>query len=510
MTVSMELDPEILLRIEDLRTYFFVYDGTVKALDGVSLYVRRGETLGVVGETGCGKSVTAFSVMKLIQDPPGRIVSGRIIYKGANLTRYLPYEAKYTDRKRGRVKIRRNRRVIKLTERIFQGIRGREISMIFQEPTTALNPVLTVEKQVGEALLMHRKSEIIDSILGKGKSDLSGFRAEMKKLVEDFDVAGNQTDDFRKSAIQTISNFVKESRQQIQICDIVTSRGQKRGRRVREAVRVAGIGSLSKQAKHILELEKELDSRMKRERNEILAGSDLASLKRMSSEIRLFRFKILLQKLNFAVKRASDKAIRTETSLWVEELLKQVSIQDAHKVLSNYPHELSGGMQQRVMISMALSCNPSLLIADEPTTALDVTIQAQILDLMKKLKKTTNASIMLITHDLGVISEVCDRVAVMYAGIVAETGTVTEIFKNPLHPYTKGLLSAIPRLDMPGKKLTSIPGTVPNLLKPPSGCRFHPRCPFVMDVCKTSLPASIEATKGHTVSCFLYGGDIDQ
>ena len=510
MTVSVEQDPDILLRIEDLRTYFFVYDGTVKALDGVSLYVKRGETLGIVGETGCGKSVTAFSVMKLIQDPPGRIVSGQIIYKGANLTRYLPYEATYAERKSGRVKIKRNRRVMRLTERIFQGIRGREISMIFQEPTTALNPVLTVDRQVSEALLMHRKSEIIDSILGKGKSDLSGFKTAIRKLVEDFDISGVQSDDFKKSAIQTISNFVKESRQQIQIYDIVTSRGQKRGRRVREAFRVAGIGSISKQAKHILELEKELDSQMKREGNEILAGSDLASLKVLASEIRLFKFKIFLQKLNLVAKRASDKTIKVETSLWVEELLKQVSIQDAHKVLSSYPHELSGGMQQRVMISMALSCNPSLLIADEPTTALDVTIQAQILDLMKRLKKTTNASIMLITHDLGVISEVCDRVAVMYAGLVAETGTVTEIFKNPLHPYTKGLLSAIPRLDMPGKKLTSISGTVPNLLKPPSGCRFHPRCPYVMDVCRANLPVSIEVTKGHTVSCFLFGGDTNQ
>jgi peptide/nickel transport system ATP-binding protein len=510
MTVSIEQDPEILLRIEDLRTYFFVYDGTVKALDGVSLYVRRGETLGIVGETGCGKSVTAFSVMKLIQDPPGRIVSGQIIYKGANLTRYLPYEAKYIDRKNGRVKIKRNRRVIRLTERIFQGIRGREISMIFQEPTTALNPVLTVEKQVSEALLMHRKSEIINSILDKEKSDISGFKTEIRKLVEDFDIAGTQTDDFRKSAIQTISNFVKEPRQQIQIYDIVTSRGQKRRRRIRESLQVAKIGSLSEQAKHILELEKELDAQLKREGNEILAGSDIASLKKLASEIRFFKFKILLQKLNLVAKMASDKTIKVETSLWVEELLKQVSIQDAHKVLSSYPHELSGGMQQRVMISMALSCNPSLLIADEPTTALDVTIQAQILDLMKRLKKTTNASIMLITHDLGVISEVCDRVAVMYAGLVAETGTVTEIFKNPLHPYTKGLLSAIPRLDMPGKKLTSISGTVPNLLKPPSGCRFHPRCPYVMDVCKTNLPISIEVTKGHTVSCFLFGGDVNQ
>ncbi len=506
MSTTIEQDPDILLRVEDLKTYFFVYDGIVKALDGVTLYVRKGETLGIVGETGCGKSVTAFSVLKLIQDPPGRIVSGRIIYKGADLTRYLPYEVKYVNKKGKRVRIKRNKRVIKLTERIFQGIRGREISMIFQEPTTALNPVLTVERQVGEALLMHRKSEIIDSILRKEVASLSGYASGIRSLIDDFDVSGTNRDDFRKTAMLTISNHVKDQRQQIQVYDVITSRGQKKSKRLKEALRVAKIGSLSKAARDILQLEKQLDTLLKSERNAILAGSDLRTIKKISIEVRRCRWKIALSKLNLIAGRECSRSINAETSGWVEELLKQVSIQDAHKVLSSYPHELSGGMQQRVMISMALSCNPSLLIADEPTTALDVTIQAQILDLMKRLKKTTNASVMLITHDLGVISEVCDRVAVMYAGVVAETGTVTEIFKNPLHPYTKGLLSAIPRLDMPGKKLTTIPGSVPNLLRPPAGCRFHPRCPYVMDVCKTTVPVTVEVSKGHTVSCFLFGG----
>ncbi len=506
MSISIEQDPNVLLRVEDLKTYFFVYDGVVKALDGVSLYVRKGETLGIVGETGCGKSVTAFSILKLIQDPPGRVVSGQIIYKGANLTRYLPYEAKYADGKNGRVRVKRNRRVIRLTEMIFQGIRGREISMIFQEPTTALNPVLTVERQVGEALLMHRKSEIIDSIFDKVGVNLAGYATDMRELMGEFDISGSGNDDFRKAAMLVISKHVKETRQQIQVYDVITSRGQKRSVRLKEAMRVARIGSLSRAAKEILQAEKELDALMKSERNAILSGSDMAAIMKLSAEARRYRVKIAIRKLNPVARREISRSIATETSGRVEELLKQVSIQDAHKVLTSYPHELSGGMQQRIMISMALSCNPSLLIADEPTTALDVTIQAQILDLMKKLKETTNAAIMLITHDLGVISEVCDRVAVMYAGLVAETGTVTEIFKSPLHPYTKGLLSAIPRLDMPGKKLTTISGSVPNLLKPPSGCRFHPRCPYVMDICKTTQPVTLEVSKGHTVSCFLFGG----
>ncbi len=236
MSTTIEQDPDILLRVEDLKTYFFVYDGIVKALDGVTLYVRKGETLGIVGETGCGKSVTAFSVLKLIQDPPGRIVSGRIIYKGADLTRYLPYEVKYVNKKGKRVRIKRNKRVIKLTERIFQGIRGREISMIFQEPTTALNPVLTVERQVGEALLMHRKSEIIDSILRKEVASLSGYASGIRSLIDDFDVSGTNRDDFRKTAMLTISNHVKDQRQQIQVYDVITSRGQKRSKKAEGSI----------------------------------------------------------------------------------------------------------------------------------------------------------------------------------------------------------------------------------------------------------------------------------
>jgi len=509
MSINLPDDSDILLRIEDLRTYFFVYDGVVKALDGVNLYVRKGETLGIVGETGCGKSVTAFSILKLIQDPPGRIVSGKIIYKGADLTRYLPYEAKYVERG-SRTKVIRNKRIIKLTERIFQGIRGREISMIFQEPTTALNPVMTVERQVGEALLMHRKSEIVDSILSKGSVNFEGLRAEMQRIAEEFDLAESDTEKLRSNAMDSLSKYVADEKQRSQLCDIILSRGKKRSRRVREAIQAARISSISDAAKHLLELEKETDRLAKNERNEILLGNDLSVLNGITSQVRKSRRRLAMRRLNLAARRQCDMSIKSEVALWVEGLLKQVSIPDAHKILSSYPHELSGGMQQRVMIAMALSCNPSLLIADEPTTALDVTIQAQILDLMKKLKSNTNSSIVLITHDLGVISEICDRVAVMYAGLVAETGSVREIFKNPLHPYTRGLLAAIPRLDMPGKKLTTISGNVPNLLHPPEGCRFHPRCPFVMDICRTTIPMPVEVTQNHTVSCFLYGGGNHQ
>jgi len=323
---------ERLLDVKNLKTYFFTDEGMVRAVDGVDLYIEKGETLGVVGESGCGKSVTALSVMKLIPQPPGKIVEGEILYSGQNL-----------------VDMPANR---------MRKIRGKEISMIFQEPMTSLNPVFTCGEQIAEALRLHE---------GLGR------RAAMDKTVE---------------------------------------------------------------------------------------------------------------------------------------MLKLVHIPNAERRVKEYPHQLSGGMRQRIMIAMALSCNPKLLIADEPTTALDVTIQAQILDLLNELKSKLKMAVMLITHDMGVIAETAQRVVVMYAAKVAEEATVTDLFKEPLHPYTQGLLRSIPRIDLDAterRRLETIPGTVPTLrgdIAP--GCRFAPRCPFVKSVCTEKDPVIKEVKPGHKVSCWLY------
>jgi oligopeptide/dipeptide ABC transporter ATP-binding protein len=326
---------EKILEIKNLRTSFFSDAGEVKAVDNVSFNVYKGKTLGIVGESGCGKSVTSLSIMRLIPNPPGKIVGGEILYKGKDL--------------------------LKLDMAQMRAIRGNEISMIFQEPMTSLNPVFTVGNQICEAISLHQ--------------DLS----------------------------------------------------------------------------------------------------------------------------------------RKETHNKAVEMLKLVGIPAPEKRIFDYPHQLSGGMRQRVMIAMALSCNPQILIADEPTTALDVTIQAQILDLLRDLQQKVGMALILITHDLGVVAEVADEVAVMYAGNVVEQGTVKEIFAHPKMPYTKGLLNSIPTLskDPTGKvkkkRLEAIPGIVPNLLYLPKGCRFQERCSYVLDECKQAEPGlrviKQDSVMPHAIRC---------
>ena len=318
---------EKLVDIRNLKTYFYTEDGVVPAVDGVNLYIKRGETLGVVGESGCGKSVTSLSIMQLVSKPSGKIVEGEILFEGEDL--------------------------VKKSEAEMRKIRGNDISMIFQEPMTSLNPVYTIGDQIAEAIMLH-------------------------------------------------------------------------------------------------------------------------------------------QGLNH--KDATDKAI---------EMLRLVGIPLPERRVKEYPHQLSGGMRQRVMIAMALSCNPKLLVADEPTTALDVTIQAQILELMKKLKKELGMAIMLITHDLGVVAEMCERVVVMYGGKVVEEGDAVSIFKSPLHPYTEGLLKSVPRMDEDVEKLHVIEGVVPNPLHLPAGCRFHPRCPVAVDKCREAQPTLEKVAEGRYVACFL-------
>jgi peptide/nickel transport system ATP-binding protein len=319
-----------LLAIEDLRTYFFTRDGVVRAVDGVSYSVRAGETLAVVGESGCGKSVTALSILRLIASPPGKIVGGTIRFQGDNLLEFSDAE--------------------------MRAIRGNEISMIFQEPMTSLNPVLTIGRQISETLMLHQR----------------------------------------------------------------------------------------------------LDR-----------------------------------------KAATARAI---------EMLKLVHIPEAERRVTQYPHQLSGGMRQRVMIAMALACNPKLLIADEPTTALDVTIQAQILDLMRELKAKIGAAIILITHDLGVVAEMAERVVVMYAGRKVEEAPVDSLFNAPQHPYTKGLLSSVPQLgetlkERPRDRLMEIPGMVPSLRSEIIGCAFAPRCPLATDRCRVEAPGLEEKRAAHTAAC---------
>jgi oligopeptide transport system ATP-binding protein len=321
---------DIILQVKNLKTYFKTDEGMVKAVDGVSFDLRKGETLGIVGESGCGKSVTNLSVMRLIPMPPGRIVDGKIIFKGKD--------------------------ILKMDTTELRELRGNKISMIFQDPMTSLNPFLRISTQMTETIRLHQG------------------------------------------------------------------------------------------------LEK---------------------------------------------KKAKEVAI---------EMLKKVGIPSPEKRVDDYPHQFSGGMRQRVMIAMALSCNPAVLIADEPTTALDVTIQAQILELMQHMAADFGTSTILITHDLGVVAGVCDNICVMYAGRVAEKATNDELFEDPKHPYTQGLIKSVPRMDKStSERLYSIEGQPPNLIDLPECCPFHPRCDRAMDICRKKYPEPVTIDGGpRTVSCWLY------
>ncbi|SES68267.1 ABC transporter ATP-binding protein [Anaerobranca gottschalkii] len=322
---------EKLLDIQNLTIHYITEDGTVKAVNGIDIQLNSGETLGLVGETGAGKTTTALGIMRLVPNPPGKIMGGRIIFEGKDL--------------------------LELSEEEMRKIRGNKISMIFQDPMTSLNPVMTVGEQIAEVIQIH-------------------------------------------------------------------------------------------------------------------------------------------QKLND--KEALEKA---------KEMLELVGIPGVRH--SNYPHEFSGGMKQRVVIAIALACNPQLLIADEPTTALDVTIQAQVLEMMKKLKEEFNTAMILITHDLGVVAEVCDKVAIMYAGEIIEYASIEDLYNNPKHPYTIGLFGSIPNIEEDVERLNPIKGLMPDPTNLPSGCPFHPRCPKAKDICKEQVPATTDLGNGHKVRCLIYQGLVE-
>ncbi len=379
--------PKILLEVKNLKTYFYTEEGIVKAVDGVSFDIYEDEVLGLVGETGCGKSVTALSILRLVR-APGKIIDGEITFKG--------------------------RQLLELKETEMRERRGRDITMIFQDPLNSLNPVFTVGKQVSEVFVLHQKTEL--------KQELDNRILERKKKIEERKNLGKSLEDD-----ETSSRLSEEEKSNIK----------------------AKIKELKKEVSHIPRL------------NDI-------------------------------------------TLEWAENIITEVGIPDAKGILKRYPYELSGGMRQRVMIAMGLSCNPALLIADEPTTALDVTIQAQILDLMKDLKTRFNTSIFIITHDLGIIAELCDRVAVMYSGNIVEYATAERLFKNPRHPYTKGLIGAIPSIEKKDQKLQTIRGMVPNLIYPPSGCRFHPRCDNRLEICDKVKPPLNEIAERYFVACHLF------
>ncbi len=505
---AAESRARVVLDVRDLTTYFYTYDGVVQALEGVSFKLRRGETLGLVGETGCGKSVTAFSIVRLVQEPPGRVVAGKVLFRGANLLWGLEGEATFKPiRGSDRVKVHRRFRRIKAAQNRLASIRGGGIAMIFQEPGQAMNPVFSIADQVGEVILLHRAIELIDGLLG-ATPEAPEVPAAIERLVaaaRDGDLSAISTAATEVGTAVNVPSFGAEAYYLAKDSNPETwDRLTHEIRRHLQRIRL----SRSQQAylrsqRRLAEIDRELRTVYL---DEMRKGEPRARDRRrvMSARrrVRLAGYRFALPGL----KRRISKPIREETFWRVVRGLEGVRIANPVQVARGFPHELSGGMLQRVMIAMALVGNPDILLADEPTTALDVTIQAQILELMRDLRHRVGTAILLITHDLAVIAEVADRVAVMYAGQIVETAPVKDVFTRPLHPYAQGLLASIPRFDQPSKKLTSIYGSVPNLIHPPSGCRFHPRCPFAMPVCREQRPPLTDEGNDHHVACFLYNG----
>jgi len=451
---------EPLVIVENLKTNFVTWKGVVKALDGVNLTIYKGETLGLVGETGCGKSVTSLSIMGLLSPTEGTIVEGKITFDGNDLTKFVGKDV-WIKEKGKKAKIKSRRRIYKKAQEYLNQFRGKYMSMIFQEPMTAINPVLSIQYQLTEPLLHHQKKELAIRILARQKVNQEDFMAIKNAIMsENKEVLMSYYDNpiYYSLIMQMNSIFYRKDLTLLQ-------------------------------------------------KNELI--DELGKEKKLSS----FRLKFLedysngRNKVIYRLPGINSYLMRTinkEAERRAIELLRLVGIYDPETIIKEYPHELSGGMRQRVMIAMALSCDPKLLIADEPTTALDVTTQAQILDLMKDLKERTSASILFITHDLGVISDMADRVAVMYAGNIVEIGNKMDIFYNPKHPYTQGLLRSIPTEKTMKEKLHVIPGSIPNLINPPPGCRFHPRCEHAMEICSREKPPMKEIEEDHYVACWLY------
>ena len=499
----------VVMDVRNLVTYFYTYDGVVRALEGVSFKLRRGETLGLVGETGCGKSVTMFSITRLIPDPPGRVVSGKVLFRGADLLWGLGQEARFIPVKgSNRVKVKRSFRRVKAAQARVGSVRGQGIAMIFQEPTQAMNPIFPVYDQLSEVLLEHRGEELIDGLM-QATPDGPAVRAAAEALER----AVKVSDEAIRAASRALGEAVKLPTFGTQAFYMARqARTSGRGNLAQDVRKAATRLRLSGSQRAYLKTERELMKISREYRSVYISEMRRGELERANrGRLSARRLRARIRGLPYrlpGIKRRASRPLRDEAFWRTVQSLELVQIANPVQVARGYPHELSGGMLQRVMISMALACDPEILMADEPTTALDVTIQAQILELMNELRRRIGTAILLITHDLAVIAEVADVVCVMYAGVIVEQGPVHDVFRRPLHPYAQGLLASIPRLDQPDKELASIPGSVPDLIRPPSGCRFHPRCPYAMPVCKEARPPMTVEGPAHQVACYLYKGPV--
>lgn len=514
---STEAPEKTVINVKNLKTYFFTARGIVKAIDNLSFSIRPGETFGLVGESGSGKSVTATSIIDLIPDPPGRVLNGQVFIEDFNVYGDLDKLASIEVKSETNVKIRRRKWAIKRHNRVISGIRGKRISMIFQEPFLSLNPVLSIGDQLTEPILLHKSRVLAGSIVRRetmSRKEAYSF-AEEANQQPDYEEKENILNRFVENyALYEVKKYLRESMNNIQDADELADEVLKISQRVKQGLDVQKFINLRDFYKlHETLADKLLDLIMAEaagnENNVAKIRDHIAAIR---AQIRSDYFPLYLRSLFF--KRYRNKHLQHLARRKALEMLDLVSIASPEVILNSYPHELSGGMLQRVMIAMALSTSPKILIADEPTTALDVTTQAQILNLIKEvIDKKRGQSVLFITHDLAVIAEMCDRVGVMYGGNLVEESPRDKLFKDAKHPYTTGLMNSIPRHDRKTDKvarLESIPGTVPDLINPPTGCRFHPRCKFRMGVCSEKKPKLVEIEPDHRVACFLYSEEAEE
>jgi len=447
------LEQDVLL-VNDLRLQFLTRRGIYKALNGITLTVKKGEILGLAGESGCGKTTLGLSIIGLLPRNAA-VISGEVVLDNLDIIAPLREYAKNNIKK---FNLRHSENIIKKLNDKLVSVRGNKISMVFQDSMTSLNPVLQIGYQIAESFIVHQPDQLL-------KRKLARVNARENHLEKMLDMLKNGAGESEITAF-AVSNGISGIEEQV--------------------INVWRRNDMSEANKEKIILS--LHSEKLRFFDKIFVFSNKSKFKALTE---IPGFKRMYK--NMLIKEGYRKAV---------ELLSLLEIPSPDKVVKMYPHELSGGMRQRIMIAIALANNPELVIMDEPTSALDVTVQAQILELIKILKGRFNTSFIIISHDLSVLAEVCDRIGIMYAGRIVEISSKEDVFKKPLHPYTQMLISAIPTIE--SHDLKGIGGSVPDMRNPPSGCMFNPRCPYVMDVCKTKEPKMIDKD-GHQVSCFLYG-----
>ncbi len=448
------------LAVHNLRVHFYTRRGIYKALNGVELRLQKGEVLGIAGESGCGKSTLGLTILSLLPRNAS-IPSGQVVLGNRNL---VNLQTDYAKRAAAKFSAKRNEKVLKRVNKAMVGIRGLRLSMVFQEPMTALNPVLQVGYQVAETVYVHDPALLARRALARTKATPETMRALVKVLQEKGDDP------------EALVAFAKEK----------------------------GIPGIEEQALFIW---RRTDIHVSRKARLVQALcedkiTEPLGVRTLEAIAKWGHIPIAMRRTPI-VTRLIRRILFKEGYHKAEELLTSLGIPHAERVVRMYPHELSGGMRQRVVIAIALANNPEIIIMDEPTSAVDVTVQAQILELVKRLRVAVNASFIFISHDLSVLAEVCDRIAIMYAGRVVEIGPTTAMLQKPLHPYTQMLISAIPTLT--SQSIQGIPGEIPDMRAPPTGCSFHPRCPFAFAKCTSDMPTDIPQSE-QLVSCWLYEG----